>query len=132
VWGKNNPSYNRSKTSKQIESARKTGKLWLGKKHSEESKQKMRINGKGKITGEKNPNYNKKGSNNHMSKKIVIIYPSGKEVLSLCIKDFADKNNLQASNLSAVRNGKISNHKGFKAREYNESTDKNLEVWRNE
>lgn len=86
--GENNPSYGRPKTQRQIEAIRKVGLEGKGRKHTEETKRKMSINGKGKITGEKNPNYGKKGSDNHCSKSLIIIFPDGSELLTKCIKDF--------------------------------------------
>jgi len=126
--GKNNPLYGKPKTEKQMKSSIKNGKTnFLGKKHTEETKEKMRTNGKGKNKGDKNVNYNKRGDKNHCSKTYIITYPDGNEEKITGIKEFCrvynngcDKNNrLHPQNLSSVAKGKYKHHKGFKIKYYN-------------
>jgi hypothetical protein len=127
--GKHNPSYGRPRTDLQLEAVRKTGLSQRGKKHTDETRSRMSIGGKGKLTGEKNPNFGKTGASFHGAKTIVVIFPDGKEVVTHCISEFATVYNLQPQNLSMVAKGKYKQHKGFKAREYNEATDYTIEVW---
>lgn len=79
--------------------------------------------------GSNNPNFGKLGSNSPRATKLIIIFPDGREVLTHCIKDFADEFSLCASNLRAVQRGKVAHHKNFKAREYDQEKDLNIEVW---
>ena len=125
--GKNNPSYGKPRTKKQLEASSNNGKFaFLGKKHTEETKEKMRRNGKGKNLGEKNTNYGKTGSKNHRAKTYVVTFPNNDEFVVKGLGEFCKKYDLIGQNMSQVATGRNSNHKGYKCRYYDEKTDINI------
>ena len=129
--GKNNPSYNKPRTKKQLEAARINGKTsFLGKKHTKETKRKMSINGKGKNSGEKNINYGKTGSKNKFAKKYIVTFPSGNEVFVHGMIEFCNEYGLIQQNMCQVATGRNTNHKGYKCRYYDKEKDKNIKDWK--
>jgi group I intron endonuclease len=70
------------------------------------------------------------GSKHGKAKKIVVIYPDGKEMIILCVSEFAKEHELYYQNLIGIVNGRYKTHKGFKARNFTDE-DINLDVWEN-
>lgn len=109
---------------------------FYGKKHTDETKLKMSINGKGKITGEKNPNYGKKGESNHTSKKYVITLKNGYDFFVHGVDEFCDWYKetfsiiLQPQNISLTAKGKNKHHKGLLVRFYDLEKDYDVKYWK--
>lgn len=108
---------------------------FYGKIHDEETRKKMSENGKGKITGKKNPMFGKKGENNHLTKKWIIIFPDQTEVCVLSgLNDFCDWYKiktgifLNSQTLSKTSRGLADDIKGFKCRAYS-TIDSNIKIW---
>lgn len=123
----------------KISEANKGNKYCLGRKVSDETKNRIRDSRIGKCIGEDNPNYGglsethkqnisltKRGNNNPMhgrcgenapqSKEYVLIDPDGNEVKVFGMADFCRKNGLNAQVMYQVISGKVKKHKGYTRR----------------
>jgi hypothetical protein len=82
-----------------------TGELnpFYGKKHNEETKQKMSLDRKGKV---------------RHYKKWIITHPDGSEEVVFNMNKFCIDHNISFSNLHKVLRGLIKQHKGYKLRHY--------------
>jgi NUMOD3 motif len=82
-----------------------TGELnpFYGKKHNEETKQKMREDRKGKV---------------RHCKKWIVTYPDGVEETVENMEKFCREHDISFSNLHKVVRGIIKQHKGYKLRRY--------------
>jgi len=102
-------------------------KVWLGRKHSEESKKKMSKALKGKKMPEEakkkisasliGNNRAGKGSGNKTSKKYIIIFPDGKEEIIHGLRDFTRKHKIGRKGLFLIRDTEKS-FNGFKIKSY--------------
>ena len=109
-----------SKSEKFKESIKKhyeiNGHHWTGRKHNEESKEKMRINGKGKNKGTKHTEERKNKLKNSKCKYIyTLISPEGEIFETINANQFCKDNNLTDIGIYRVVNGKQNNHKGWTA-----------------
>ena len=109
-----------SKSEKFKESIKKhyeiNGHPWTGRKHNEESKEKMRINGKGKNKGTKHTEERKNKLKNSKCKYIyTLISPEGEIFETINANQFCKDNNLTDIGIYRVVNGKQNNHKGWTA-----------------
>lgn len=98
----------------------KISKSKLGSKLSEETLAKRQANRK-----------YKKGSGNKLSKKFIVIYPDGSEIIVHGLRDFCKTTNFYKA-LSAVACGKRKHHKGYKCRYYNETLDVGIKKYTKE
>lgn len=113
--GDNHPS----KSEKFKQSIKKhyevNGHPWLGRKHKEESKEKMKISGKGKNKGILHSEERKNKLKNSKCKYVyTFISPNGEIFEVINANDFCKSNNLTDIGIYRVVNGKQDNHKGWK------------------
>lgn len=85
---------------------------FYGKKHTNESKQKMSI----KLKGKKPHNKGVRGANDPQSKLYEIIDPQGNVFTIKGLKDFCRKNNLLHQAMGQVALGRLNHHKKYKCR----------------
>ncbi|MCW5317950.1 GIY-YIG nuclease family protein [Nostoc sp. KVJ3] len=97
-------------------------KYWVGKNHSEESKQKISKSREGKYKAENNHFYGKKHSDESKekvakanSKNYKIYSPDGQEFIINNMAAFCREYNLNNGNLSSVASGKVKQCKGWRA-----------------
>jgi len=125
-WCKNNPieipkdavhNYGGIPGEKMLESTKQVlREINLGKKHTEETKQKQSIANKGKIPwnlGISNSKKQKEKIAKTLSKEWLIICPDGTKLLIKNLTKFCKENGLFQSNMIKVSQGKQSNHRGF-------------------
>lgn len=94
---------------------------------SDESKQKLGKTMSLINKGENNPNYNKKGNKSHLSKAIVLITPTGDELLALCVKTLTTLYGLHSSHVrNCLRQNK--DYRGYNFREPTENDFKTLQI----
>ena len=113
--GDNHPS----KSDKFKQSLKKhyelNGHPWTDRKHTEESKNKMRISGKGKNKGIKHTEERKNKLKNSKCKYVyTFISPIGETFEVINANDFCKENNLTDIGVYRVVNGKQDNHKGWR------------------
>ena len=117
---KGNPGHNRGKnlseeTKRKISNVRKKKGLSVGKnnpmygkKHSEETKDRMASKKLGRKVPDKYLN--------HLISNWLVTYPNGNRVVIRNLKKFCRENGLSQGNMAKVNVGKCNNHKGYKCK----------------
>ena len=91
------------------------GHPWTGRKHTEESKEKMRVSGKGKNKGIKHTEERKNKLRDSKCKYVyTFISPEGEIFETINANQFCKDNGLCSGKVSMVVNGKRNSHKGWK------------------
>lgn len=138
--GEKNPFYGKkhSANSRKNMSISRTGKRnhLYGKSLTEEHKKKISDSNKGKIFSNKHRmriSESKKGKNlgcnNKTSKKYIVSYSSGEEIMVHGLSNFCRVEGLNQAHMSSCAAGSRNIHKGYKCRYYNKDTDSNIPVW---
>ena len=112
VSGEKNPFFgNHSMSGENSPMSKRRGKNHpnFGKPRDKKTIEKCRVAN----LGEKNPNFGKIGILSAVSKKVLLISPEGEIFKIYSYTSFCKKNNLTASNLRKVFQGKRKHHKGW-------------------
>lgn len=94
---------------RSIESKKRLSDSHKGYKLLESTKQKLSILNKGKVLEDTTKN----SISLKNSKRYLLMSPSGEEIEVFSMKNFCKENNLQATNMSQLVNGKLEKYKGW-------------------
>jgi hypothetical protein len=93
------------------------GHPWTGRNHTEETKEKMRVSGKGKNKGIKHTEERKNKLRNSKCKYVyTFISPKGEIFETINANQFCKDNDLCSGKVSMIINGKRNSHKGWKVK----------------
>ncbi len=109
--GKDSPNYGKKHTEESIQKMREAR---LGKKRSEEDRKSMCVP-KPNLRGRKYSEEHKRKIGEAHKKKVILTHPSGQEERFDCMSDACRKYDLSDGHMSSVANGKRNHHKGYKA-----------------